>query len=117
MSDEKKKKLDKSMSPDESKFPPTQMAINPITGEDITSQVIHNRLAELRIMADNIIQFALWRLERNPQRKMEILKEIDDYLRQKIGCGSIGPATAAAGPLMEEKISELYELFGEDREF
>ncbi|MHA1379482.1 MAG: hypothetical protein ACTSRG_14005 [Candidatus Helarchaeota archaeon] len=117
MNDEEKKNSKEVILPDELHFPPTQMAIDPVTGEDITGKVIHQRLGELTILADNIIEFAIWRWEHNPENKMDILKEVDNYLREKIGCGSIGPATAAAAPLMEEKLNKLYAIFKEKREF
>ncbi|MHA1300559.1 MAG: hypothetical protein ACTSO9_14165 [Candidatus Helarchaeota archaeon] len=117
MSDEKKeKKIKEEISPDELDLPPVQMAIDPVTGKDITAEVVAKRLGELEILANIIIEFALWRWEENGDKKMEILKETELYLRLRIGQGSIGPATAAAGPLMYEKIKELYEKFGEEPE-
>ncbi len=82
-----------------------------IDGKDMTGDVINKRLKELEIAADEIIHFTLWRWEHSPEEKDKIFKETEDYLVQTIGQGSIGPATAAAGPLLEKKINELHDLY------
>ena len=79
-----------------------------------TSSYINDKLKELELVADELIKFAMWRWERNPKEKDIILKETEDWLTQRIGHGSIGPATAAAGPLLREKIEELRLLFKKD---
>ena len=79
-----------------------------------TSSYINDKLKELELVADELIKFAIWRWERNPKEKDTILKETEDWLNQRIGHGSIGPATAAAGPLLREKIEELRLLFKKD---
>jgi len=58
-----------------------------------SSSYIEDRLKELELIADELIQFALWRWEKNPKEKDDILKETEEYLNQRIGQGSIGPAT------------------------
>ncbi len=72
-----------------------------------SSSYIEDRLKELELIADELIQFALWRWEKNPKEKDDVLKETEEYLNQRIGQGSIGPATAAAGPLLIEKVKKL----------
>lgn len=79
-----------------------------------TSSYINDKLKELELIADELIKFTMWRWERNPKEKDTILKETEDWLNQRIGQGSIGPATAAAGPLLREKIEELCLLFKKD---
>ncbi|MFX1453378.1 MAG: hypothetical protein ACFFCM_21265 [Promethearchaeota archaeon] len=113
MENKKNKNKEEEFIPKETKpiEPLIQMVIDPETGRDITGEHIAKRLKELEYMADEIISFAIWRWERNKEKKEEILEETEEYLRQRIGCGSIGPATAAAGPLMYEKISELHKIF------
>ncbi|MFX1393139.1 MAG: hypothetical protein ACFFAH_06135 [Promethearchaeota archaeon] len=53
----------------------------------------------------------MWRWERAPNEKDNILKEAKYWLIQRIGHGSIGPATATAVPLLREKLDELRLLF------
>ena len=79
-----------------------------------TSSYINDKLKELELIANELIKFAMWRWERNPKEKDTILKETEDWLNQRIGHGSIGPATAAAEPLLREKIEELRLLFKKD---
>lgn len=76
-----------------------------------SSSYIEDRLKELELIADELIQFALWRWEKNPKEKDDILKETEEYLNQRIGQGSIGPATAAAAPLLIEKVKKLQQIF------
>ncbi len=71
---------------------------------------IDNKLMELELIADEIIKFTEWRLQENPKDKAKILKETKQWLSMRIGQGSIGPATAAAGPLLDKKLKELEEL-------
>ena len=79
-----------------------------------TSSYINDKLKELELIANELIKFAMWRWERNPKEKDTILKETEEWLNQRIGHGSIGPATAAAEPLLREKIEELRLLFKKD---
>ena len=76
-----------------------------------TSSYINDKLKELELVANELIKFAMWRWERNPNKKDNIFKETEEWLTQRIGHGSIGPATAAAEPLLREKLEELYLLF------
>ena len=102
------------MRDDEKKPPddiPIQMAIDPITGRDITAEVIHRRLQELDVVGENIIKSALEELGQFPTKKREIYEKAHWELHEKIGTGSIGPATAAAGPLMYKKMEKLADAF------
>lgn len=72
---------------------------------------IKDKLEELELIADELILYAIWLWERTPQNKNIILKEIEAYLTQRIGHGSIGPATSAAEPLLNNKLKELYSFF------
>lgn len=72
---------------------------------------IKDKLKELELIADELIRYAIWLWEKSPQDKKVILKEIEAYLTQRIGHGSIGPATSAAEPLLNNKLKELYSLF------
>ena len=86
-----------------------------ITDEQVSlnTSYIDDKLKELEIIADALIEFALWRLENHPDKRELILNETRDWLFQKLGQGSIGPATAAADPLLRRKIAELEQLFTE----
>ena len=88
------------MEPDDSL---TQKAIDLKTGRDITGEYIGTRLKELEEIADDIIASARKKYENNPQDRIEIYQKAHEEIHQKLGVGSIGPATAAAGPLMYEK--------------
>jgi hypothetical protein len=112
MGEEEKKNEKEPTFPDKIQLQPVQKCIDPITGRDVTAEYVESRLIELENLANVIINFALWRKERNPDKEEEIFKETEEYLRLRIGHGSIGPATAAAGPLMMEKLKTLHELFG-----
>ena len=90
--------------------PLTQKVIDIETGRDITGEYIGKRLQELEIIADNIIALAEKKYRKNPQRKMEIYRNAHEEIHQKLGMGSIGPATAAAGPLMYEKKDALAKI-------
>jgi hypothetical protein len=87
--------------------PMVQKAIDPITGRDITGEVISTRLGELEVLADKIIEKAVKDCEINPHMKETIYKEGYWEIHERLGTGSIGPATAAAGPLMSQKKEEL----------
>lgn len=72
---------------------------------------IKDRLKELKLIADELVKFAAWRLENNPILKNEILKETENWLKPRIGEGSIGPGIVAAGPLLIDKLNELNSIF------
>ncbi len=84
-----------------------QKCIDPITGKDITSEHIRQRLLELEIIANDIIDKAIKEYSINPDKKYSIYEKFYWEIHQKLGVGSIGPATAAAGPLMYSKMDEL----------
>lgn len=90
--------------------PLVQMAIDPTTGRDITGEVITRRLKELEIVAEDIIKLALEEYQASPDKNKEIYEKYYWEIHQKLGMGSIGPATAAAGPLMYEKMEKLAKL-------
>ncbi len=75
-----------------------------------TGRYVNEKLMELELIADEIIKFTDWRLQENPKQKEKILEETKRWLSLRIGQGSIGPATGAAGPLLEKKLKELEEL-------
>ncbi|KKL46775.1 hypothetical protein LCGC14_2342200 [marine sediment metagenome] len=84
-----------------------QKCIDPITGRDITAEHINQRLKELEIVANNIIKNAIEEYKKNPSQKKPIYEKNYWDIHKKLGVGSIGPATAAAGPLMYSKMDEL----------
>ena len=85
----------------------TQRIIDPSTGKDITGEYINQRLRELEKIADDIIKDALKELKENKANKVKIYQKAYWEIHEKLGMGSIGPATAAASPLMERKKHEL----------
>ena len=85
----------------------TQRIIDPTTGRDITGEYINQRLKELEKIADKKIQQALKQAGNNKSTKNDIYQNAYWEIHEKLGMGSIGPATAAAGPLMEKKFREL----------
>ena len=85
----------------------SQKVIDPATGRDITGEYISNRLKELEKIADKIITQAKQEFESNKSNRKNIYKKAYWEIHEKLGMGSIGPATAAAGPLMEKKWQEL----------
>ena len=76
---------------------------------------IEEKLDELALISDELIQFSYWLGKRNPQNYDILFKETEIYLTQRIGHGSIGPATAAAEPLLRKKLKELYSLFKKEQ--
>ena len=84
-----------------------QKCIDPITGKDITSEHISQRILELEIIANDIIDKAINEYSINPDKKYSIYEKYYWEIHQKLGVGSIGPATAAAGPLMYSKMDDL----------
>lgn len=88
----------------------TQRVIDPNTGRDITGEYINQRLKELETIAENIIKAALKKFRQDKNAKTRIYEKAYWEIHNKIGMGSIGPATAAVGPLMEEKKKKLAEV-------
>ena len=90
-----------------------QKVIDLETGKDITGEYIGKRLKELEEIADNMIIAAKNECkDRNYQETREIYERIYWEIHEKLGMGSIGPATAAAGPLMYEKMEKLANELG-----
>lgn len=85
----------------------TQRVIDPTTGQDITGEYVNQRLKELEIVAENIIQSALKEFKQDQSKKKRVYEKAYWEIHNKLGMGSIGPATAAAGPLMEKKHLKL----------
>lgn len=85
----------------------TQRIIDPTTGRDITGEYINNRLKELEQIADEIIRHAIIEYKNDKSKKNNIYQKAYWEIHDKLGMGSIGPATAAAGPLMEKKLRKL----------
>ena len=101
MKDEKEKIMDEHM---------VQRVIDLDTGKDITGEYIGQRLKELDKIADKIINKAFQDFQKDNNKKPEIYEESYWQIHEKLGMGSIGPATAAAGPLMEKKKQKLAQL-------
>jgi len=90
-----------------------QKVIDLKTGRDITGEYVGRRLKELEALANNIIISAKNECNaKSPQETREIYKRTYWEIHEKLGMGSIGPATAAAGPLMYEKMDELADKLG-----
>ena len=95
----------------------TQKVIDPNTGRDITGEYISNRLEELETEAEAMINDAITKLAANPIKKLDIYQKTYWLIHEKLGMGSIGPATAAAGPLMaqmKQKLAEELEIDDKD---
>ena len=88
----------------------TQQVIDPNTGRDITGEHINQRLKELEILADKIIAYALKEFKHDQGNKNNFYRNAYWEIHNKLGMGSIGPATAAAGPLMERKKQKLAKM-------
>ena len=84
-----------------------QKCIDPNTGKDITAEHIHQRLMELEKLANDIISSAIDEYKKNPSQKQLIYEKNYWDIHKKLGIGSIGPATPAAGPLMYSKMDKL----------
>lgn len=100
--------VENSLKDEQGKPPKDRMEqkfIDPTTGRDITGQYISEKLNELEKTADAIIRVAMKQLKKTPKNKKEIYKKAYNEIHQKLGMGSIGPATAAVGPLMSQKKS------------
>ena len=87
-----------------------QRVIDLETGKDITGEYINKRLKELDKIGDMIINKAFQDFQSDYNKKAEIYEEAYWQIHEKLGMGSIGPATAAAGPLMEEKKQKLAKV-------
>ena len=97
---------------------PVQKVIDLETGRDITGEYISQRLVELEILADKIIKDATSDAEAHPEDLRKIYETTYWDIHEKLGTGSIGPATAVASGLMAEKKEELADVLGvkpEDR--
>ncbi len=108
MKDKKEKITDEHM---------VQRVIDPETGKDITGEYINQRLEELDKIADVMIDKAFQDFRNNHSKKMEIYEETYWQIHEKLGMGSIGPATAAAGPLLEnkkQKLAKVLEISSKD---
>ncbi len=103
-------KEENSKIPDDSMV---QKVVDLKTGKDITGEYIGRRLKELEIIADMMISSAKNQCKgKTPQEIKEIYERTYWEIHEKLGMGSIGPATAAAGPLMYEKMEILANELG-----
>lgn len=93
-----------------------QRVIDPQTGREITGEYIAERLKELEQIADELIKMAMEEFAKHPGKKKEIYTTTYWKIHEHLGMGSIGPATAAAGPLMDNKKLKLAKLLGIDKE-
>ena len=91
---------------------PVQMVIDLETGKDITGEYISQRLVELGILADQIIKDAASDAEAHSENVRRIYETTYWEIHEKLGTGSIGPATAVASGLMTEKKEELADVLG-----
>lgn len=89
-----------------------EKVIDPTTGKDVTGEIITQRLKELESLANSILRKAEKEFKKQKRKSREIYNKYKGELHQKIGTGSIGPATAAAGPLLYESIEKLEKLLG-----
>lgn len=106
------------MAPEGINEVPVQKVIDLKTGRDITGEYISRRLVELGILADKIIQQAASDVEADPESRRSIYEATYWEIHERLGSGSIGPATAVASGLMEKKKKELADVLGiktEDR--
>lgn len=90
---------------------PVQRVIDLKTGRDITGEYITQRLKELEILADKIIQNAACNAEANPENSRSIYETTYWEIHDRLGSGSIGPATCVAAGLMEEKKEKLADVY------
>ena len=93
-----------------------QKCIDPNTGRDITNEHIKQRLIELEKIANDIIINAIEESKGNQDKIKKVYEKFYWKIHQKLGIGSIGPATAAAGPLMYSKMDELADKLGISKE-
>jgi len=85
----------------------SERVIDPDTGRDITSEYVGKRLLELDDVANAIIRDALDKYRDNAIDRQAIYIEAHEEIINKLGMGSIGPATAAAAPLIRKKLELL----------
>ena len=93
-----------------------QRVVDLKTGRDITGEYITQRLIDLEILADKLIQRAAKEVEADPENCRRVYESTYWEIHERLGSGSIGPATAIASGLMEEKKEELAEVLGIKRE-
>jgi len=90
-----------------------QKVIDLKTGRDITGEYIGKRLKELEELADNIISSAKNECKNKTLQETKVIYERTYWkIHEKLGMGSIGPATAVAGSLMYEKMNQLADELG-----
>lgn len=89
-----------------------QRVIDLDTGEDITARYVSRRLHELEELADEMIEKAVEELALDPTRRDEIHQRYESEMHERIGVGSIGPATAVAAGLLSNKKRELARRLG-----
>ena len=109
----------KPHKPETQKAPNNQLiqrVIDPQTGRDITAEYINARLKELEQLVDDLIKAAIDEVMKHPTSRKAIYANTYWEIHNRLGMGSIGPATAAAGPLMEIKKHKLAELLDIDQE-
>lgn len=87
-----------------------QKVVDPETGRDITGEVISQRLKELEAESNALLASALAEYTAQPSKKQEIYERVYWEIHNRLGQGSIGPATAAAGPLMYAQMDKLANL-------
>jgi hypothetical protein len=92
-----------------------QRVIDPETGRDITGEYVRGKLEELDKIAEEIILDAVREYRNTPASKHKIYEQACEKIENRLGVGSIGPATAAAAPLMEEKLRALAEALEIDQ--
>ncbi len=79
---------------------------------EATAAYVARRLRELAVEADDVIASAASAADRSPADLHEIYREAWWELHLRLGDGAIGPATAAAAPLLSEKQSVLATRLG-----
>lgn len=89
-----------------------QKVIDLDTGEDITARYVSRRLRELEELADQLIEKAVEELALDLTRRDEIYQRYESEMHERIGVGSIGPATAVAAGLLSNKKRELATRLG-----
>ena len=91
-----------------------QKVVDLKTGRDITGEYISNRLKELEEEAEAMIKEALAELAANPTKKHDIYEKTYWLIHERLGMGSIGPATATTAPLMADMKQKLRIELGID---
>lgn len=95
-------------------FPPTQMVVDPDSGRDITGEYVRERLEILEVQGEEIVATCAWLARRHPEWTETLRTDGERRLHEVIGTGSIGPATAAAGPLLERLKRALREALSRE---